>query len=321
MPAGKKRKENSMILSKKLVIGFMAAALVTALMFTGCPQDPEDETTGTGKLTVSGLSAFAGKYATASLATPTASYIFGYESKEGSGITSTTFTLPQISSGGSVTIPLYNMIPPDGFMDYTSSENVTSLVIKILDTSTSNLLPDGTYPTTLTYVGATLKTSSGSLSVTVDTKDTGKWTLVGDAGNSPESEEGVLSVSGLTGYVGKKAHAYLLIGEPMSGGTVVQGFDNAAASSPATIAQDGTVKLNLYQTFIGSDPVAYTASASFDKVEIRIFAEDKTTIEMSDTFPGATAHIAMYTATVFSTVNGGALADVSNTGVWTKTGE
>jgi hypothetical protein len=306
-----------MVLSKKLLVGFMAAVLVTTLMFTGCPQDAEDEeNNGTGELTVSGLSAFAGKYATASMATASASYIFGYESKEGSGIGSTTFTLPQISASGSVTIPLYNMIPPDGYMDYTSSENVTSLVIKILASPTSQLTPDGDdYTTTLTYVGATLKTSSGSLSVTVDTSN---WTLTGDPGNST-SGDGVLSVSGLTEYAGKKAHAYLLIGEPMSGGTVVQGFEDAAAASPATIAQDGTVELNLYRTVINSDPAAYTESAAFDKVEIRVFAEDKTTIGMQDTVPSATGHIVMYTATTFSLVNGGASANVSDTGVWTKT--
>jgi hypothetical protein len=309
-----------MSLSKKLVVGFMAAALVTALMFTGCPQDAEDEgNNGTGKLTVSGLSAFAGKHATASMATASASYIFGYESKEGSGIGSTTFTLPQISASGSVTIPLYNMIPPDGYMDYTSSENVTSLVIKILDSPASQLTPDGDdYITTLTYVGSVLKTSNGSLSVTVDTGDASKWTLTGDPGNS--TSDGVLSVSGLTGYAGKKAHAYLIIGNPMSGGTVVQGFEDAEASSPATIAQDGTVELTLYQTVIGGAPVAYTESAVFDKVEIRVFAEDKTTITMQDTLPSAAEHIAMYTATNnFSTVNGSASANVGDTSVWTKT--
>jgi hypothetical protein len=308
-----------MLLSKKLVVGFMVVALGTTLLFTGCPQDAEDEgSNGTGKLTVSGLSTFAGKYATASMATASASYIFGYESKEGSGIGSTTFTLPQISANGSVTIPLYNMIPPDGYMDYTSSENVTSLVIKILDSPASQLTPDGDdYITTLTYVGSVLKTSNGSLSVTVDTGDTSKWTLTGDPGNSPG--DGVLSVSGLTGYAGKKAHAYLLIGNPMSGGTVVQGFEDAEASSPATIAQDGTVELTLYQTVIGSDPVAYTESAAFDKVEIRVFAEDKTTITMQDTVPNATGHIALYTAANFSIDTGGASADVSNTSIWTKT--
>lgn len=206
-----------MLLSKKLVVGFKTAALVIALMFTGCPQDTGDEgNTGTGKLTVSGLSAFTGKYATTSMGTASASYIFGYESKEGSGIGSTIFTLPQISTSGSVTILLYNMIPPDGYGDYTSSEDVTSLVIKILNNHTSQLTPDGDdYITTLTYVGSTLKTSNGSLSVTVDTGDTSTWTLVGDKGNST-SNEGVLSVSGLTDYIGKKAHAYLLIGEPMA---------------------------------------------------------------------------------------------------------
>jgi hypothetical protein len=322
MPTGKKRKENSMLLSKKLVIGCMAAALVSALVFTGCPQDVEDEPTGTGKLTVSGLSAFAGKYATASVTTATASFIFGYDSKEGEGMETTTFTLPQISAGGSVTIPLYNMNPTAGAMDYTASENVTSLVIKILAASTSHLLPNGTdHSTTLTYVGPTLKTSGGSVSVTVDAKDTSTWTLVGDAGNSPESEEGVLSVSGLTGYVGKKAHAYLLIGNPVQGGTVVQGFDDITVSSPVTISPNGTASLKLYGNIIPGPATPYTGSDSWEKVEIRVFAEGKTTIEMADTIPGATTHIAMYTATVFSTVNGGALADVSNTGVWTKTGE